>query len=670
MKPAFALSFSSAGISLHHQSDDDWYQIGSVSLDAPDLSDQIRGLRDQAFALENDLSCKVVIPQDQIRYLSVETEGISPEDSEQKVYDALASATPYDLSDLSFDTATEGTTIHIAAMARQTLDEAEAFATEHGFIPVLFSADPDHDDFPHEPHFGADEPPRAVEVTLDEEPVHVVEPAPDEPPHVAETASEEEAPAPAEPEDPLPPVEDTPPVHAIAESADPDTFRSIKPRNAPFQTVFSAAEPKAGRYVLPAIAAAILAGVSLSVWTLFASDEQGTEVASLPVEEAQLEVKTNPEQPDIESNFDSAPAETQQPDEAEAETASLPTPDEQPDLSSTDEAILEALKIPPTTVETVQTDPQTEFAATSEVNVTPPAALELPVPVEADDHYLASVNKPDLSSDAIALPPVESFDTDQPFAQVALPQTADSGFDLDERGLVPPTSEGTLNPDGVMVYAGRPSSVPPEPPVRFEEEPVIDEVDQRLAGLRPKGRPGDLVEQFERQQLGGRSLEELAGVRPKLRPESLQVKPQVDETPTALAVVRVPRPKLRPARAVAAAASSNANTANLGSTAAVGQSSDEAGSFQPKTVKPKAPSTASVARQATIDNALNLRRLNLIGVYGTPANRRALVRLPSGRYKKLKIGDRLDGGKVIAISDSELRYQKKGRNVTLSMPRS
>jgi len=118
------------------------------------------------------------------------------------------------------------------------------------------------------------------------------------------------------------------------------------------------------------------------------------------------------------------------------------------------------------------------------------------------------------------------------------------------------------------------------------------------------------------------------------------------------------------------AKASASNRSNLGSTAALDQKSDDAGSFQPKTVAPKIPSTASVARQATIDNAINLRRLNLIGVYGTPANRRALVRLPSGRYKKLKVGDRLDGGKVIAISDSELRYQKKGRNVTLAMPRS
>ena len=76
-----------------------------------------------------------------------------------------------------------------------------------------------------------------------------------------------------------------------------------------------------------------------------------------------------------------------------------------------------------------------------------------------------------------------------------------------------------------------------------------------------------------------------------------------------------------------------------------------------------------MAKQATIKNAINLRQVNLIGVYGTPSNRRALVRLSSGRYKKVKVGDRIDGGQIVAIGDSELRYQKGGRNVVLRMPR-
>lgn len=89
----------------------------------------------------------------------------------------------------------------------------------------------------------------------------------------------------------------------------------------------------------------------------------------------------------------------------------------------------------------------------------------------------------------------------------------------------------------------------------------------------------------------------------------------------------------------------------------------------PRTVKPAIPSSASVTREATVRNAINLSRVNLIGVYGTPSNRRALVRLKNGRYQKVKVGDRFDGGRVSAIGDSELRYQKGNRNVVLKMPK-
>ncbi|MCX7889911.1 MAG: hypothetical protein N2422_09325, partial [Rhodobacteraceae bacterium] len=81
-----------------------------------------------------------------------------------------------------------------------------------------------------------------------------------------------------------------------------------------------------------------------------------------------------------------------------------------------------------------------------------------------------------------------------------------------------------------------------------------------------------------------------------------------------------------------------------------------------------APRT-TVARQATIRNALDLGKVNLIGVYGSANARRALVRMPTGRYVRVKVGDRLDGGQVKAIGDGELVYVKGGRAITLKMIR-
>jgi hypothetical protein len=79
--------------------------------------------------------------------------------------------------------------------------------------------------------------------------------------------------------------------------------------------------------------------------------------------------------------------------------------------------------------------------------------------------------------------------------------------------------------------------------------------------------------------------------------------------------------------------------------------------------------SGTVAKQATFVNAINLSKINLIGVYGTEGKRYALVRESSGRYKKVKVGDRIDGGQIAAITSNEVRYQKGGRMLTLAMPK-
>ncbi|MDP2084774.1 MAG: hypothetical protein Q8K20_06235, partial [Gemmobacter sp.] len=85
---------------------------------------------------------------------------------------------------------------------------------------------------------------------------------------------------------------------------------------------------------------------------------------------------------------------------------------------------------------------------------------------------------------------------------------------------------------------------------------------------------------------------------------------------------------------------------------------------------PSAPTRASVARQATVSGALNLGRTNLIGVFGTANARYALVRESGGRLVRVTVGDRVDGGRVVAIGAADLRYQRGGQTVRLEMPRS
>jgi type IV pilus biogenesis protein PilP len=74
-----------------------------------------------------------------------------------------------------------------------------------------------------------------------------------------------------------------------------------------------------------------------------------------------------------------------------------------------------------------------------------------------------------------------------------------------------------------------------------------------------------------------------------------------------------------------------------------------------------------VVRQATVRNAINLNRINLIGVYSSGSQRRALVRLSTGRYVKVKVGDRIDGGRVRSIDKDALTYTKNGRDISIEL---
>ncbi|NIY99837.1 pilus assembly protein PilP, partial [Salipiger sp. HF18] len=216
------------------------------------------------------------------------------------------------------------------------------------------------------------------------------------------------------------------------------------------------------------------------------------------------------------------------------------------------------------------------------------------------------------------------------------------------------------------------------------------------AQSRPQPRPGDLVEQAERATLGGNSFAELAGKRPIERPAAIseaaqqqaeaamaeaiaqQVAATVDTPPeadadpdaeadeiiaevpvgTRLAVASSIQPKNRPRDIDTIVKRTESEPVRTASAATV----------RAQPAAPRIPQNSSVAGAATVKNQINLRQINLIGVFGTPSSRRALVRLSNGRLQNVKVGDRLDGGRVAAIGDTELQLNKNGRNVVLRMP--
>src|SRR6056297_610482 len=156
MKPNFALSLSFDGIRLLHRAGaSGWHLVGEVALDCEDLSADLAALREKAATLDaSGLSCKLIIPDEQIRYLDLPASSAPYGDYDAAAAEALDGATPYALEDLAFDWNVEGARLYVAAVARETLEEAETFATDHGFNPVSFVARPMGDGFGTEPFFG------------------------------------------------------------------------------------------------------------------------------------------------------------------------------------------------------------------------------------------------------------------------------------------------------------------------------------------------------------------------------------------------------------------------------------------------------------------------------------------------------------------------------------
>ncbi|SEN20768.1 hypothetical protein SAMN04488003_11134 [Loktanella fryxellensis] len=168
MTPNFALSLSFDGIALLQRVPDGWYPVGEVPLDAPDLGAALGRLREAALArAPGGLRTKLVIPADQIRFMSLADDTATLADVEA----ALEGKTPYTLDELAVDFEVTGGRTHVAAVAQETLDEAEAFAVEHAFNPVAFVAVPEPGTFAGEVFFGTTRAAGVTQVDRDDRPV-------------------------------------------------------------------------------------------------------------------------------------------------------------------------------------------------------------------------------------------------------------------------------------------------------------------------------------------------------------------------------------------------------------------------------------------------------------------------------------------------------------------
>ncbi|NSY37665.1 hypothetical protein [Leisingera sp. ANG59] len=824
MKPAFALSLSADGIALIYRAKDGWRSVASTPFDTEDLPAALAAMRADALRLAPEgIYSKLILPNDQIRFLSIETGSLHAGERIEAARQALEGATPYPVDELAFDICADGDVTHVAAVALETLDEAETFAVEHGFGPASFVAVPEDGGFQGEPFFGTTRAIRGTEVEPDSNAIKVIGavqlpgPVPDNgaEDQIAAAVEPEHAPSPTAPAEETSEAEETPETGAEPDCADapdpqppleaatdanseqqmpaaktasrplppappapspemtkpdaPETTSSPVPgqrqrtegsspagsppaaKPAPFVLTdrsSSAAKPAAVKPLGPASAAsgeekaglpgtippapaalrapspaaharppetapdrkaaaggkrrslgfalaAALVLAAIAAWTLFREDsflaaltESDSDLppapaistgetasaplssASGPAEDIAPQVSVLADQPDPGLNnagfpeLSSADEEPTAEDEAAADGAE--PPEEGTDTAFLDpEALQSGAARPPESPHMDELALAARYAATGIWPVAP--ELDgIPAAPGLDELYTASVDPTEFAADAVALPDPRSYDQDDVPSAVASPAAAGSAFDLDERGLVKATPEGAVNPDGITVYLGRPNKAPPPAPDRSDPaaEALAEEAarNQVLSRKRPKARPADLAEQVERAQNGGLSRAELASLRPRQRPASLKPAEEEELPVTAQAIASSVVPRGRPANFANLVDRARRNAQNQVQIAAAVPAAAAAAA-------PRIPTSASVARRATVNNAINLRKLNLIGVYGTAANRRALVRLPSGRYKKVQVGDRIDGGRVIAIGESQLQYQKGGRNRTLTMPK-
>jgi len=160
MKPNFALSLSFDGIRLLHRVSGGWHLVGEAAFDTDDLAGELTMLRRTAQVLDpSGIRSKILIPNEQIKYLTLE----SPDASDEEIRAALDGATPYALDELAIDSSRDGEATYIAAVARETLDEALDFARQHRFQPTCFAAVPEEGAFLGEVFFGAADPQMVVE---------------------------------------------------------------------------------------------------------------------------------------------------------------------------------------------------------------------------------------------------------------------------------------------------------------------------------------------------------------------------------------------------------------------------------------------------------------------------------------------------------------------------
>lgn len=81
------------------------------------------------------------------------------------------------------------------------------------------------------------------------------------------------------------------------------------------------------------------------------------------------------------------------------------------------------------------------------------------------------------------------------------------------------------------------------------------------------------------------------------------------------------------------------------------------------------PTRASVGRYATVRDALPLEHTSMLGVFGKPGKRRAILRMPDGEVRRVAKGENVDGWTVTGIEATSMRLSRGGETRQLNLIR-
>ncbi|MCF6271971.1 MAG: hypothetical protein L3J37_02100 [Rhodobacteraceae bacterium] len=691
--PSFALDMSKDGIALHHLAyDGHWHELARTELTDPALRERLASMRGKAATLQGRrFKTRIWLPPDQIILKSFPLEGSDETARLSAATKEIAASLGGNATDYAVRIGEKNDKgeYAVAALRTQTIQEARSFAKSHGFRARFFSTQAPVRGFPSPPVFQAPvDKTRVAVIGLAAAALaalviggsysfYKIDPLNlwDTPPLAADFAPFQQ-PDPDKRIAALPPLPPTLPAPEAIAGFTPLTTNTVqypRPYLPPRQLVAEALEtitmPKA-----PKSAAVPEALASVQNTPVSFPAQPATLIAPAPADST----------PSVGWVTLLAKIEDLSPPQADT----LPTVPSNDSFSAPQRPVTVAntaffLEPLPAMATRLSPDALAEFASRS--GLSPAQLSRMASPILLIESRLVTPIKglppllPRLRSGAAippqVAPPVASPADLPPETATTAPDPADLPASLFALLEGPPDIVPFRRPPAEPV-PDTPAEAPP--PDTAENNAVANAVDAAINALSPApaDAPFALISgappQLPRLRSGTTiSPEVFASAAPDPRPRR---RPQnIVDLPAPLEDMISGAAPITAARAVHRSASFAAIADRISASVASAATAERPHAVvpavpvdPPRTVS--LPTSVSVARSATIDNAINLRKTNLIGIFGTDDARTALIRLPRGRMVRVQRGQSFSGWTVVAISTDAVRIRKRNREEILRMP--